>query len=115
MSLAPQNLADEKAHRTLIAQAANAALRGETYNVGTFTVAGTPETEGLTAVFTLENQRIGPGKQIVLAPADAAAAGLAWYVSEMRKGEADIVFISAPSGEAKFTYSVFGVGKTTGA
>lgn len=102
---APLNLNDAASHRTLIAQAANAALRGETYNTGTVTADA--------ATVTVINPRIGPGKQIVMTPANAEAAGLAWYVAETRKGEADIVFPVAPSGEAKFTYSVVGTGRTT--
>lgn len=104
-AFAPLNLGNEASHRTLIAQAANAALRGETYNTGTLTVS--------SAMVTLKNLRIGPGKQIVMTPANAEAAGLAWYVAETRKGEADIVFPVAPSGEAKFTYSVVGTGRAT--
>lgn len=104
-SFAPMVLANEAAHRQLIAEAANAALRGESHNTGRFTApAG--------AAFVLEHPRIGVGKEIVLTARNAAAATVGWYLSDEGTGKVTINFIPPLAEPGVFGFAVIGVGNT---
>lgn len=87
-----------------LAAAANAALRAETHNTGRFDLpAG-------AAAITLHDPRFGAGRLVSLVPLNAVAAVTPWYMKAIRKGEADIVFTSAASGSAEFSYFITGFG-----
>ena len=85
-----------------LALAANAALRGETANTGTFTLAA-----GDTSVSIID-PRCRAGRLAILVPLNAAAAGLAWYLETMTQDVMSFAFASAPSAEAKFGYVIVG-------
>lgn len=103
MSFAPLSSATPQQ----LAAAANAALRAETHNTGRFEVAAA--ASGLT----LKDPRFGAGRLVVLIPLNTAAANAPWYMSSMRKGEADIVFTVVPSSAAEFAYIIAGFGTPT--
>ena len=70
MTFAPTDNPNEKAHRRMLASAANAALRGETHNTGSFRVAaGAGE-------YVLEDPRLNVDRVIALTAQDRAAADL---------------------------------------
>jgi hypothetical protein len=103
-SFAPPDFPDERTHRHLVAEAANAALRGETHNTGVFTLpAGATE-------FTLHDPRIGVEKVLLLSPLDAGAATLAWWIEESAtaKGVATIKFATAAAANCRFNYAIVG-------
>lgn len=87
-----------------LSTAANAALRGETFNTGRLEEPGEQE-------YTLIDPRLGIGKVLLLVPLNYDAAQLHWYITEVRNGEADIVFNSTPAGSL-FNYVIIGHGKS---
>jgi hypothetical protein len=95
---------DEKQHRRQIAEAANAALRGESHNTGRFTA---PPGEK----FSLENPRLGVGRVLLLTPRNGAAASARWYVDEEKSGAMTIVFNPPLTETAEFSFAVVGVGQ----
>ena len=103
-AFAPLDMPGERQHRRLIAEAANAALRGESHNAGRFT-APAGESD-----FVLEAPRLGIGKVLLLTPRNAQAAVSGWYVSEVRNGSATIVFNAPLAADAAFDFVVVGVG-----
>jgi len=102
-AFAPTDLPDDKQHRRLIAEAANAALRGETHNTGYFIA---PPGEG----FVLEHPRLGVGRVLLLSPRNEAAAMAHWYVTDKMAGTAVINFTPPLTEEAAFAFAVVGVG-----
>ena len=90
-------------HILEIAQAANEALRGETYTTGVVDV-----TEG-EAVVTVRDARCGAGKLATLVPLDAKAAAVSWWLSSMLKGEMQFTFSAAP-GACRFGWALLGAG-----
>jgi hypothetical protein len=105
--LAPRFATDEKGHRRMLADAANAALRGELNNTGQVTCAnGTTST-------TITDARMGYGRLLVLVPLDAVAAALNWHLSAMTNGSCTIAH-AAPSGDAVFGWCVIGSGGEVG-
>lgn len=103
--LAPRSSLNEVSHRMQIADAANAALRGELLNTGTVTiVAGATST-------TITDARLGVGKLLLLTPLDAYGAGLAWHLESMGNGSC-VVGHSALAHDAAFGWVVIGSGAT---
>jgi hypothetical protein len=100
----PTEVMDEKQHRRLIAEAANAALRGETHNTGQFTAPPG------AASYTLQHSRLGVGKVLLLVPTNAAAAISLWHVSKILKGTAVINFSNPPTSDAAFDFVIIGAG-----
>ena len=103
-AFAPLDMPGESQHRRLIAEAANAALRGETHNTGNFTAPAGADN------FILEGPRLGIGKVLQLTPRNAAAAVSGWFVSEVQNGTAIIVFNAPLAADAAFDFVVAGVG-----
>ena len=99
----PVDIMDEKQHRRMIAEAANAALRGETHNTGIFTAPP-------GANYVLRSPRIGVGRVVLLTPRNAAAAEARWFVGEEQKGSAVINFTPPLTEAADFAFAVVGVG-----
>jgi len=99
----PTDIMDEKQHRRLIAEAANAALRGETHNTGRFTAP--PGSN-----YVLRSPRLGVGRVLLLSPRNAPAAAAKWYVSEEEKGSVTINFTPPLTEAADFAFAVVGVG-----
>ncbi len=87
-----------------LAAGVNAALRGDSANVGTFTLAA-----GSTSV-TLTDSRCRHGRLALLVPRNAAAAALHWYVSAMENGTMTFSFTSTPSSAAEFGWAIIGDG-----
>ncbi len=87
----------------LLAQAANQALRGETYSTGVLEVpAGAEEV-------TVQDSRCGVGRLAVLIPLDANAAGAAWWLSAMQNGSMRFGFAGA-GGACRFGWALAGAG-----
>jgi hypothetical protein len=101
---APQALPDEAAHRSLIARAANAALRGETHNAGRFTLPAGQSS------LSVRDARFGAGRLALLVPLNQAASALPWWQEAMSRGQAVFSFGAAPATDAEFGYAVLGVG-----
>lgn len=85
-----------------LAVAANAALRGETANTGTATLAAGEST------LTITDPRCRYGRLAWLIPMNAAASGLSWYLSAMTQGGMSFAFASAPAAEAQFGWVIVG-------
>ena len=98
----PVDIMDEKQHRRLIAEAANAALRGETHNTGRFTAP-----PGVS--FVLKSPRLGVGRLLLLMPRNASAAAARWFIDEVEKGSATINFTPPLTEAADFAFAVVGV------
>lgn len=90
-------------HILEISQAANEALRGETYTIGTVEVA-----EGVDSVI-VRDARCGAGKLASLVPLDAKASAVSWWLSSMLNGEMTFTFSSAP-GSCRFGWALLGAG-----
>ncbi len=86
-----------------LASAVNAALRGDTANVGTATCAA-GETE-----LTIRDERCRAGRLALLIPLDAAAASAVWWLSAMTQGGMTFRFASPP-GECAFAWALLGDG-----
>lgn len=100
---APPISGDDVRHRRELADAANRALRGETYNIGLVTfAAGTEST-------TLADQLIGIGKIVQLVPINSQAATIRYAVVDVQNGMATIAHAS-PVVDAEFVYVVTGAG-----
>lgn len=100
---APRFAVDEKGHRRLLADAANAAIKGELNTSGRFTVlANTTST-------TITDARFGYGRLIVLVPLDARGAILDWWVANMENGTCTIGH-ALLSYDADFAWTVIGEG-----
>lgn len=104
MSFAPLDSPNENAHRRQLARAANAALRGETHNTGTFTLpAGATE-------YVIRDPRLGVERAVLFSPLDAAAANLRPWLDKasMAGGEATVRFTTAPANDCSFEYVIIG-------
>jgi hypothetical protein len=99
----PTEMRDEKQHRRMIAEAANAALRGESHNTGRFTAPP-------GGSFVLENPRLGVGRVLLLTPRNDAAAMARWYAGEEKSGAVTIIFNPPLLEAAEFSFAVAGVG-----
>jgi hypothetical protein len=107
-SFAPLDSLDERTHRQQLAKGVNAALRGDSHNTGQITVpAGTED-------YVINDPRIGVGRILVFTPANAEAAQLQIYLTEVLNGSAAISFINMPSDEAVFYYAIIGMGGNKG-
>ena len=97
--------ADNSPQRILaIANAVNAALRGETANIGRVVCAA-----GKSSV-TVKDKRCRAGRLAMLIPMNSVAAGLVWWLDSMTRDEMTFNFTSAPSGEAVFGWALIGDG-----
>ena len=104
MSFAPLDSPNENAHRRQLARAANAALRGETQNTGTFTLpAGATE-------YVILDPRLGVERTVLFAPLDPTAANLRPWLDKasMVRGEATVRFTAAPVSDCAFDYVIIG-------
>ncbi|MBO4311551.1 MAG: hypothetical protein J5828_00955 [Desulfovibrionaceae bacterium] len=99
---APHSTSPTPGQMLSLALAANAALRGETANTGTASLAA--GSDGLTIL----DQRCRAGRLALLIPLNEDAAGLAWHLETMTQGSMTFAFASAPSAEAKFGYVIVG-------
>lgn len=90
---------------TALALAANAALTGETLNVGNFTAkAGTT---------VITSPLCMPGRVARLTPLNADASAMSWYLAAMTQGS--MTFSIAGPGEGVWAWEISGVLKNTGA
>lgn len=104
MSFAPLDSPNESAHRRQLARAANAALRGESHNTGTFTLpAGATD-------YVIRDPRINVERVIMLSPLDAEAANLRPWLDKASvvRGEATVRFTAAPAVDCAFDYVLIG-------
>lgn len=106
MGFCPLSGGSDARQLLLLAQAANQALRGETYSTGVLEVPA-----GATSV-TVSDSRCGVGRLAVLIPLDANAAGAVWWLSAMQNGSMTFAFATAP-GTCRFGWALIGAGNTT--
>lgn len=90
-----------------LAVGVNAALRGDTANIGRVTCAA-----GETSV-TVTDRRCRAGRLALLIPLDAAAASAAWWLSDMKRDSMTFSFAAAP-GECSFGWALIGDGGQQG-
>ena len=79
----------------------NAALRGDTMNIGKVECAA-----GDTSV-TIQDKRCRAGRIAILIPLDATAAAAHWWLSNMTRDEMTFSFTSAP-GACAFGWAIIG-------
>ena len=103
----PQVPALTPAQILALATGVNAALRGDTANIGRVTCAA-----GETAV-TIKDSRCRAGRLAILIPLDAAAASAVWWLSEMTKNKMTFSFAFAP-GACSFGWALIGDGGDKG-
>ena len=103
----PQVPASTPAQMLALAVGVNAALRGDTANIGRVTCAA-----GETSV-TVKDSRCRAGRLAILIPLDAAAASAVWWLSAMTKDQMTFSFASAP-GECSFGWALIGDGGEKG-
>lgn len=99
----PQVPTAAPAQMLALASAVNAALRGDTANVGLATCAAA-ESE-----ITIRDERCRAGRLALLIPLDAAAASAVWWLSAMTQGSMTFRFASPP-GECAFAWALLGDG-----
>lgn len=80
----------------------NAALRGETANTGTFTLAANH-----TSV-TVNDKRCRAGRMAILVPMDAVAASLTGWLSDMTRDSMTFSFSTAPAADCIFGWAILG-------
>ena len=97
--------ADNSPQRCLgLAVAVNAALRGDTANIGRLSCAA-----GASSV-TVRDKRCRAGRLALLIPLNSVAAGLEWWLSDMTRDSMTFNFYPAPSAEAVFGWALIGDG-----
>ena len=98
-------MAAESSPRQMLALAVgvNAALRGDTANIGRVDVPA-----GAASV-TVEDSRCRAGRLALLIPLDAAAASVRWHLQDMSRGRMTFAFSAAP-GECSFGWALIGDG-----
>lgn len=82
----------------------NAALRGDTANIGRVTCAA-----GADSV-TVKDKRCRAGRLALLIPLNSVAAGLDWWLSDMTRDSMTFNFSPTPTGEARFGWALIGDG-----
>ena len=103
----PQVPASTPVQMLALAVGVNAALRGDTANIGRVTCAA-----GETSV-TVKDSRCRAGRLAILIPLDAAAASAIWWLSDMAKDQMTFSFATAP-GECAFGWALIGDGGDKG-
>jgi hypothetical protein len=97
--------ADNSPQRCMsLAVAVNAALRGDTANIGRLSCAA-----GASSV-TVRDKRCRAGRLALLIPLNSVAAGLEWWLSDMTRDAMTFDFYPAPSAEAVFGWALIGDG-----
>jgi hypothetical protein len=97
--------ADNSPQRCMsLAVAVNAALRGDTANIGRLSCAA-----GASSV-TVKDKRCRAGRLAILIPLDSVAAGLDWWLDSMTRDEMTFKFSSAPTKAAVFGWALIGDG-----
>lgn len=99
----PQVPASTPAQMIALAVGVNAALRGDTANIGIVSCAA-----GTTSV-TVKDKRCRDGRLALLIPLDATAAGAVWWLSEMTRDSMTFSFATAP-GACSFGWALVGDG-----
>lgn len=84
--------------------AVNAALRGDTANIGRVSCAAGQ------SVITVKDKRCRAGRLAILIPMNFVAAGLTWWMDSMTRDEMTFKFTSAPGSEAVFGWALIGDG-----
>jgi hypothetical protein len=100
----PQTADNSKEQCRRLAVAVNAALRGDTANIGRLVCAA-----GQASV-TVKDKRCRAGRLAILIPMNSVAAGLVWWVDSMTRDEMTFKFTTAPSGQAVFGWALIGDG-----
>lgn len=103
----PQVPASTAAQMLALATGVNAALRGDTANIGRVSCAA-----GETSV-TVRDSRCRAGRLAILIPLDAASAAAVWWLSGMTQNSMTFSFASAP-GECSFGWALIGDGGEKG-
>jgi hypothetical protein len=97
--------ADNSPQRCLqLGVAVNAALRGDTANIGRLVCAAGQDS------VTIRDKRCRAGRLAVLIPLNSVAAGLDWWLDSMTRDEMTFKFTTAPSGQAVFGWALIGDG-----
>ena len=87
-----------------VAGAINAALHGETANIGRVTFeAGEDEKE-------IKDSRCRAGRLTLLIPLSANSAGVSWYLKEMSRGKMVFALSEAAEDDLDFGWVILGDG-----
>lgn len=105
----PQRADSSPRHVLALAVAVNAALRGDTANIGRLVC---PAGESRV---TVRDRRCRAGRLALLIPQNAEAAGLHWWLSAMTRDSMTFGFSPAPGAEAVFGWALVGDGDVRGA
>lgn len=97
----PQTAVNSERQMLALAVGVNAALRGDTANIGTVSVAA-----GKSSV-TIRDKRCRAGRLALLIPLDVAAARAVWWLSSMTRDSMTFSFASAP-GACSFGWIIVG-------
>ena len=98
----PQTSSNSSGQMLRICSAVNAALRGETANIGKFTLTTNQSS------ITIQDQRCRAGRLALLIPLDAESASLTGWLSDMTRDEMTFSFTSAPATDCKFGWVIVG-------
>ena len=105
----PQTADNSPRQVLALAVAVNAALRGDTANIGRLLCPA-----GVDRV-TVQDKRCRAGRLALLIPQNEAAAGLDWWLSSMTRDSMTFGFAPAPGAEAVFGWALVGDGDVKGA
>lgn len=97
--------ADNSPQRCLqLGVAVNAALRGDTANIGRLVCAAGQDS------VTIRDKRCRAGRLAVLIPLNSVAAGLQWWLSDMTRDSMTFGFYPSPGADALFGWALIGDG-----
>lgn len=83
---------------TALALAVNGAIAGETLNTGTFTAGAGDKV--------IRDPRCRAGRVAMLAPLNADAAGMTWFLATMTRGT--MTFTISGTGTGSWAWLIFG-------
>lgn len=105
----PVTWRDAAEHRRKLADGVNAAMDGQGFNAGSFTLTAS------TTATVVSDPRVGTETVVTWMPrtSNAAAAQSGMYVSARDKGEFTVTHASTGTSDRTFDYALHGSGRTS--